>query len=104
MPVYILMITNRYCDWDKKQDVLEREGGKPMKYYISIEEVRSTVVEVEAETIEQAEEKVEKAYDEDMICLNDIDYIDDGTCFYDETDKWKEAIKNGYEMKFMQIN
>ena len=39
-----------------------------------------------------------------MICLNDIDYIDDGTCFYDETDKWKEAIKNGYEMKFMQIN
>lgn len=36
----------------KKQDVLEREWGKPMKYYISIEEVRSTVVEVEAETIE----------------------------------------------------
>ena len=52
MPVYILMITKRYCDWDKKTGCFRKRVGKPMKYYISIEEVRSTVVEVEAETIE----------------------------------------------------
>ena len=64
-----------------------------MKFYIAVEEMRSTVIEVEAENSEEAKQKVEKAYSEDEICLNDVDYIDDGTCFYDETDKWKKIVE-----------
>lgn len=66
-----------------------------MKYYISVEEMRSTVVEVEADSLSVAIDKVENAYNEDKICLNDNDYIDDGTCFYDETDRWNESAKAG---------
>lgn len=66
-----------------------------MKYYISVEEMRSTVVEVEADSLSVAIEKVEDAYNEDEICLNSVDYIDDGTCFYDETDKWNKIVKAG---------
>ena len=58
-----------------------------MKFYIAVEEMRSTVVEVEAENSEEAKQKAEKAYSEDKICLNNVDYIDDGTCFYDEVDE-----------------
>lgn len=62
-----------------------------MKFYIAVEEMRSTVVEVEADSSEQAILKAERAYYDDAICLNDTDYIDDGTEFYDETDRWTEA-------------
>lgn len=65
-----------------------------MKFYIEVEEMRSTVVEVEADNAEQAISKVEQAYDDDVICLNGVDYIDDGTEFYDETSRWTEAVKN----------
>lgn len=74
-----------------------------MKFYIEVEEMRSTVVEVEAENIDEALLKAETAYSEDEICLNDVDYIDDGTCFYDETDKWKSCIEGGYVTHFQQI-
>lgn len=66
-----------------------------MKYYISVEEMRSTVVEVEADSLSVAIDKVENAYNKDKICLNSVDYIDDGTCFYDETDRWCKAAKAG---------
>lgn len=65
-----------------------------MKFYIAVEEMRSTVVEVEADSSEQAILKTERAYDDDAICLNDTDYIDDGTEFYDETDIWTEVTNN----------
>lgn len=66
-----------------------------MKFYIAVEEMRSTVVEVEADNESEAIQKVEHAYSEDVICLNDVNYIDDGTCFYNETDRWESAVKNG---------
>lgn len=74
-----------------------------MKFYIAVEEMRSTVIEVEAENVDEAILKVENAYAEDEVCLNSVDYIDDGTCFYDETDKWKPCIENGYEVNFQKI-
>ena len=75
-----------------------------MKFYIEIEEMRSTVVEIEAETSEEAIHKAEKAYSEDEICLNSVDYIDDGTCFYEETEKWARCIEKGYKAHFQKIN
>lgn len=69
-----------------------------MKFYIAVEEMRSTVVEVEAENSEEAIQKAEKAYSEDKVCLNSVDYIDDGTCFYDETDRWKKCV-NGTDFQ-----
>lgn len=74
-----------------------------MKFYIAVEEIRSTVVEVEADNVEQAMSKVENAYAKDEICLNYVDYIDDGTLFYDETDRWKPCIEDGYEANFQRI-
>lgn len=74
-----------------------------MKFYISVEEMRSTVVEVEAETSDEAIAKVEEAYSEEEICLDNADYVDDGTCFYDETDKWKPCVEHGYFTNFQKI-
>ena len=74
-----------------------------MKFYIEVEEMRSTVIEVEAENADEAILKAERAYSEDEICLNDVDYIDDGTCFYNETDKWKSYIEGGYVTHFQKI-
>ena len=74
-----------------------------MKFYIAVEEMRSTVIEVEAENESEAINKVENAYAEDEICLNSVDYIDDGTCFYNETDTWKSCIENGYVTNFQKI-
>lgn len=61
-----------------------------MKHYIAIEEIRRTVIEVEANSSIEALSKVENAYCEDKINLNDYQYISDGTQFYDETDTWCE--------------
>ena len=74
-----------------------------MKFYIAIEEMRSTVVTVEAQSPEEAIEKARYAYAVDNICLNDPEYIDDGTCFYDETDKWNSAVEHGYVVNFQNI-
>ena len=73
------------------------------KFYIAVEEMRSTIVEVEAENFENALVKVEKAYSDNVICLNDVDYIEDRTCFYNETDQWKPCIDEGYEVHFQKI-
>lgn len=71
-----------------------------MKFYIAIEEKRSTVVEVEADSVDEALLKTETAYSEDEICLNDDDYIDDGTCFYNETSFYDEG---DYATNFQKI-
>lgn len=75
-----------------------------MKFYIAVQEMRSTVVEVEAENESEAISKTEKAYYNDDICLDDAEYVDEGSaCFYDETDDWMPCIKDGYETHFKKI-
>lgn len=74
-----------------------------MKYYIAIEERRSLVVEVEAESVEKATYMAQQAYDAEEITL-DRDAIDDDTQFFDETDRWKESIEDGYETHFPKIS
>lgn len=74
-----------------------------MKYYIAVEEMRSTVIEIEADSADEAMSKVEKAYNDDVVCLNSTDYIDDGACFRDETNEWKPCIESGYEAHFQKI-
>lgn len=74
-----------------------------MKYYIAVEEIRSTVVEVDAESESEAMSKIEKAYSEDEICLDEPQYINDDTQFYDETELWMEVIKNGFKKEFQNI-
>lgn len=75
-----------------------------MKFYIAVEETRSTVLEVEAATPEDALQKAEKAYEKDEVCLNHVDYVDDGTCFYEETETWRKCIENGYDHNFQKIS
>lgn len=74
-----------------------------MKFFIAVEETRSTVVEVEANTAEEAISKAEESYCNNDICLDSADYIDDGTCFYDETDRWAEAAEEGL-VHFEQVD
>lgn len=75
-----------------------------MKFYIAVEEMRSTVVEVEAESESKAISKVEKAYYNDDICLDDVQYVDEGSAYFrDETDDWTHCIKDGYERHFQKI-
>lgn len=73
-----------------------------MKYYIAIEERRSLVVEVEAESVEKATYMAQQAYDAEEITL-DKDAIDDDTQFFDETDRWKKSIEDGYETYFPKV-
>lgn len=75
-----------------------------MKFYIAVQELRSTVVEVEANNVDEAISKAEKAYYNDDICLDDVGYIDEGSaCFYDETDDWAMCIEDGYGRNFLKI-
>ena len=74
-----------------------------MKFYIAVEEMRRTVIEVEADNKYEAIDKVEKAYCDNVICLDNFRYVDDGTCFYDETDEWGKCIESGYEADFQKI-
>lgn len=75
-----------------------------IKNHFDKEEKRSTVLEVEAEKREKALEKAEEAYEKNEVCLNHTDYIDDGTCFYDETETWRECIENGYNQDFQKLS
>ena len=74
-----------------------------MKFYIAVEEVRSTVVEVEAKNLDEAIYKTEEAYMEDVICLDNVMYVTDGTEFYDQTDYFESCTKDGYEPDFQKI-
>lgn len=62
-----------------------------MKFYISVVETHSTLVEVEAENSEEAINKTIDACNEGIICLDDEGYTDD-LDFIDETDKWKDSL------------
>lgn len=74
-----------------------------MKFYIAVEEIRSTVIEVDAESLNDAINKAENAYYENEICLDNIKYIVDGTLFNDETAEWEQSIKLGYKPDFQKI-
>lgn len=69
-----------------------------MKFYIAVVETHSTVVEVEADSLEEAKNKTIDAYNEGVICLDGKDYVDD-TDFLDETDAW-----SGMEYSFLSID
>lgn len=73
-----------------------------MKFYVSIVEHRSKVVEVEAGEYEDALTKVETAYYDGVISL-DMNDIDDGTEFFNETDAWTSCIETGYKVRFQRI-
>lgn len=75
-----------------------------MKFYIAVQEMRSTVVEVEANNQDEAIAKAEKAYYNDDICLDSAEYVDEGSaCFYDESDDWSSCVEGGYETRFQKI-
>ena len=57
-------------------------------YYISVSEVRNRIVQVEANDIDQALEKVSMAYECDKIILNDRDFVD-----YNIEDVTEETIQ-----------
>lgn len=66
-----------------------------MKYYIEVEEIRSTVVEIEAASEKEAILKAEAAYYDNTICLDDAKYTNDGTEFSNETKRYKQLVENG---------
>ena len=70
-----------------------------MKFFISVEETRSTTVVVEADTFENALLAVEDAYCRDEVCLDNPDCIHDGTEFYDVTDRYSPD----YAHKFQEV-
>lgn len=73
-----------------------------MKFYISVTEMRSKVVEVESEEIGAALAKVEEAYYNDEIYLGPGDILD-GVELSDETEAWRPLIEIGYETRFQEI-
>ena len=76
-----------------------------MKYYFRIQETRTAVVEVEADSADEALERVADAYVEDTICLDDKFYIDErGAEFYDETDMLATKIKQGYPVYRFELD
>lgn len=70
-----------------------------MKFFISVEETRSTTVVVEADTFENALLAVEDAYCRDEICLDNPDCICGETEFYDVTDRYSPD----YAHKFQEV-
>lgn len=74
-----------------------------MKFYIGVTELRSTVVEVEAEDICKAIEMAEEAYNEGIICLDNLDCIDVGEYHtFDLTMEWKTILENGHPYHYPQ--
>ena len=66
-----------------------------MKYYITIEEIRNVVVEVEASDNTEAYNKVIDAYSEGDICLNNDNYMVE-SYLNDDTDKYTREIDHGF--------
>lgn len=64
-------------------------------YYIAIEECRSEVFAVEADTPEEALQKVETAYHAGEATPDNVD--DFG--FKDETDEWESCVATSYLKK-----
>ncbi len=73
-------------------------------FYISVTEVLNRVVQVEAETDEEATEKVRKAYENSEIVLSNDDYAADK--IEDCTEEVEDLISGGYEtpLTYQKIN
>lgn len=70
-------------------------------YYISITETLNKIVEVQAESSEEALRKAEDAYDADEFELDHDDMED--LEFEDDTDRLLESYDNGGMPKFYEV-
>lgn len=70
-----------------------------MKYYVSITETLNKIVSVEANSVEEAENKVAEKYHADEITLTSNDYIDGMVEVEEEQDYYRtiDAIRHIYE-------
>ena len=72
-----------------------KKTGEKKDHFILIEETRTVLVKIKTESVEEAIQEVEAAYERDAICLNNPDYITDGTIYHDETESGKNVCKKG---------
>ena len=70
-------------------------------FYISVTETLNKIVEVQAESSEEALRKAEDAYDADEFELDYNDMVD--TDFNDETEETLENYDNGGMPKFYEV-
>lgn len=70
-----------------------------MKYYVSITETLNKIVSVEANSVEEAENKVAEKYHADEITLTSKDYIDGMVEVEEEQDYCRtiDAMRHIYE-------
>ena len=70
-----------------------------MKYYVSITETLNKIVCVEANSVEEAENKVAEKYHADEITLTSKDYVGDEIEVDDEQDYYRtiDAMRHIYE-------
>lgn len=70
-----------------------------MKYYVSITETLNKIVSVEANSVEEAENKVAEKYHADEITLTSKDYVGDEIEVDDEQDYCRtiDAMRHIYE-------
>ena len=70
-----------------------------MKYYVSITETLNKIVSVEANSVEEAENKVTEKYHADEIKLTSKDYVDDEIEVDDEQDYYRtiDTMRHIYE-------
>lgn len=70
-----------------------------MKYYVSITETLNKIVSVEANSVEEAENKVAEKYHADEITLTSKDYVGDEIEVEDEQDYYRtiDAMRHIYE-------
>ena len=70
-------------------------------FYISVTETLNKIVEVQAESSEEALRKAEDAYDTDEFELDHDDYVD--TEFEDDTERLLESYDNGGLPKYYEV-
>lgn len=70
-------------------------------YYISVTETLNKIVEVQAESSEEALRKAEDAYDADEFELDYNDCVD--TEFEDDTERLLESYDNGGLPKYYEV-
>ena len=70
-------------------------------FYISITETLNKIVEVQAESSEEALRKAEDAYDTDEFELDHDDYVD--VEFEDDTENLLEGYDNGGLPKYYEV-
>ena len=70
-------------------------------FYISVTETLNKIVEVQAESSEEALRKAEHAYDADEFELDNDDYVD--TELEDDTERLLESYDNGGLPKYYEV-